>query len=167
MQYDIVIEKAETNFCAYVPNLPVCVTVGHSRAEILTNMHEAMTGHLEAMAEDSDPLPPCLSSLHVVAVEVPESHTWSAHTRRYVVLVEPLDRWGHTAYVHDLDWHVAGCETVEETLRRVHEIIGEHVKWAVQAEEELVMPTTTIDTVEVSVPRSLAPARPAGISATS
>ena len=167
MRYEIVIEKAEHNYCAYVPNLPVCITTAYTRDGILSNMQEAMTGHLESMCEDGDPLPPFTTTIRVIEAEVPASFAWSAHTLRYVVTVEPHEHFGFTAYVFDLDWNVGGCDTIEATIERVLEMIQHHVKWCVEVDEELVMPTTTVATVEVSVPQSLAPAPPAAISATS
>ena len=34
MQYAVVIERAATSFGAYVPDLPGCVAVGESKAEV-------------------------------------------------------------------------------------------------------------------------------------
>ena len=57
MRYAIVIEKAETNYSAYVPDLPGCTTTGKTVEETVRNLREAITGHLELMAETSEPIP--------------------------------------------------------------------------------------------------------------
>lgn len=53
----IVIERAEGNLSAYVPDLPGCVTTGRTREEVLTNMRKAIDLHLEGMLEDGEPIP--------------------------------------------------------------------------------------------------------------
>ncbi len=57
MRYAIVIEKAEGNYSAYVPDLPGCVTVGDTVEELIENMQEAIEMHLEAIQEDGLPIP--------------------------------------------------------------------------------------------------------------
>ncbi len=58
MRYAIVIEKAEGNYSAYVPDLPGCVTVGDTVEELIENMREAVEMHLEAIQEDGLPISP-------------------------------------------------------------------------------------------------------------
>ena len=57
MRYAIVIEQAENNYSAYVPDLPGCVTTGASIAEIEANMQEAISFHLDGLREDGLPIP--------------------------------------------------------------------------------------------------------------
>jgi predicted RNase H-like HicB family nuclease len=57
MRYAVVYEKTETGYCAYVPDLPGCITTGRSLEETEANMREAITGHLAAMEADGDPIP--------------------------------------------------------------------------------------------------------------
>lgn len=57
MRYGIVIEKADNNYSAYVPDLPGCVTTGSSVDEVKTNIREAIELHLQGMAEDGVPIP--------------------------------------------------------------------------------------------------------------
>ena len=49
MRYAIVIEKAQGNFSAYVPDLPGCVATGAIRQEVESEMREAITFHACAM----------------------------------------------------------------------------------------------------------------------
>jgi predicted RNase H-like HicB family nuclease len=53
----IVIERAEGNLSAYVPDLPGCVTTGRTREEVLANMRKAIDLHFEGMLEDGEPIP--------------------------------------------------------------------------------------------------------------
>ena len=68
MRYAIVIEKAQDNYSAYVPDLPGCVATGASLDEVETHIREAIEFHLDGLREDGTP-PPQPSS-HVGYVEV-------------------------------------------------------------------------------------------------
>ena len=57
MRYAIVIEKAEGNYSAYVPDLPGCVATGASVAEVETEIGEAIRFHIEGLEEDGLPVP--------------------------------------------------------------------------------------------------------------
>jgi predicted RNase H-like HicB family nuclease len=57
MRYAVVIEKAEHNYSAYVPDLPGCVTTGDTVAETLRSIGEAIEFHLEGMQEDGEAIP--------------------------------------------------------------------------------------------------------------
>lgn len=47
MKYAVIIEKADNNLAAYVPDLPGCVAVGDTREEVLREIGEAIAFHLE------------------------------------------------------------------------------------------------------------------------
>ena len=49
-RYLIVIEKTETGYSAYSPDLPGCVSTGGTRDEVESNMREAIEFHLDGMA---------------------------------------------------------------------------------------------------------------------
>ena len=53
----VVIEKGETNYSAYSPDLPGCIATGKSVEQTLANMRSALEFHLEGMAEHGEPLP--------------------------------------------------------------------------------------------------------------
>ena len=58
MKYAIVIEKAPgSNYSAYVPDLPGCVTTGDTLDEIKRLMHEGIEFHLQGMRKDGLPIP--------------------------------------------------------------------------------------------------------------
>lgn len=53
----IVIEKAEHNYAAYVPDLPGCVTTGKTPDEVRQNIQEAIALHLEGMMRSGETIP--------------------------------------------------------------------------------------------------------------
>jgi predicted RNase H-like HicB family nuclease len=68
LKYLVVIEQGPSSFGAYVPDLPGCVAVGESRAEVTRLIHEAIEFHLEGMQEDGIPIPEPHSTSEVVEV---------------------------------------------------------------------------------------------------
>lgn len=68
MRYAIVIEKAQDNYSAYVPDLPGCVAMGATIEEVEAHIRQAIEFHLDGLREDGTP-PPQPSS-HVEYVEV-------------------------------------------------------------------------------------------------
>ena len=68
MRYAIVIEKAEGNYSAYVPDLPGCISTGATIEEAEESIREAIEFHLDGMREDGTPIPP--ASSHVEYVEI-------------------------------------------------------------------------------------------------
>lgn len=57
MRYGIVIEKAQKNYAAYVPDLPGCVSTGKDIKEVELNIREAIRFHLDGLREDGLPIP--------------------------------------------------------------------------------------------------------------
>jgi predicted RNase H-like HicB family nuclease len=57
MRYAIVIEKAGSNFSAYVPDLPGCVATGVTVEETEREIREAIEFHLAGLREDGEPIP--------------------------------------------------------------------------------------------------------------
>lgn len=56
-KYAVVIEKAEGNHSAYVPDLPGCVATGRTVEETEQNIREAVRFHLDGIREDGLPIP--------------------------------------------------------------------------------------------------------------
>lgn len=57
MRYMVVIERGETSWGAHVPDLPGCVAVGETRAEVLQLIREAIGFHIDGLKEDGLPVP--------------------------------------------------------------------------------------------------------------
>jgi len=69
IRYAIVIEKAKSNYAAYVPDLPGCVATGQTRGETEQQIRQAIELHLRGMREDGSPIPEPVS--HVEYIDVP------------------------------------------------------------------------------------------------
>ncbi len=57
MRYAVVIEKAEDNYSAYVPDLPGCVATGTSIPEVEAEIREAIRFHIDGLKADGAPVP--------------------------------------------------------------------------------------------------------------
>jgi predicted RNase H-like HicB family nuclease len=68
MRYAVVVEKAATNYSAYVPDLPGCVAAAETEEEVLELIREAIDFHLESSREEGEPIPEPTS--HAAYVEV-------------------------------------------------------------------------------------------------
>jgi predicted RNase H-like HicB family nuclease len=68
MKYLVVVEGGATSFGAYVPDLPGCIAVGSSRAEVMELIHDAIEMHLESLREQGQSLPVPQSSSELIEV---------------------------------------------------------------------------------------------------
>ena len=57
MQYLIVVEKTETGFSAYSPDLPGCVATGATREEIEQNIRDAIEFHVDGLRQEGYEVP--------------------------------------------------------------------------------------------------------------
>ncbi|HLS57185.1 MAG TPA: type II toxin-antitoxin system HicB family antitoxin [Zeimonas sp.] len=69
MRYAVVIERAEGNYSAYVPDLPGCIATGATVAEVEAAIREAIVFHVEGLRADGLPVP--APSSQVEYVEIP------------------------------------------------------------------------------------------------
>jgi predicted RNase H-like HicB family nuclease len=70
MRYAIVIEKANGNYSAYVPDLPGCVATGDTEAEVESLIREAIEFHVVGLREDGLAVPPPSSKVEYIDVAV-------------------------------------------------------------------------------------------------
>jgi len=69
VKYTVIIEKAEGNYSAYVPDLPGCVSVGDTVEETERNIREAIVFHIRGLRDEGLDVPePTSIAAHV---EVP------------------------------------------------------------------------------------------------
>ena len=68
MEYAVVIEEGPNSFGAYVPDLPGCIAVGESRAEVVQLIQEAIEFHLEGLREQGECIPSPSSTVEIVSV---------------------------------------------------------------------------------------------------
>ena len=68
MRYAVVIERAQHNYSAYVPDLPGCTATGNTVAEAQKAIRQAIELHLSGMREDGVPFPPPSSQVDYIEV---------------------------------------------------------------------------------------------------
>ncbi|MDH4072316.1 MAG: type II toxin-antitoxin system HicB family antitoxin, partial [Gammaproteobacteria bacterium] len=59
---------ADSNYSAYVPDLPGCVATGSTLEETELQIREAIEFHLEGLRADNLPIPPASSRVDYVEV---------------------------------------------------------------------------------------------------
>ena len=58
MQYVVIIEETpDGGYSAYVPDLPVCFTVGDTLDDVQTNIRDAIASYLDEAQETGMPIP--------------------------------------------------------------------------------------------------------------
>ena len=57
MRYAVVIEKADGNYSAYVPDLPGCVATGATVKDAEREIRDAIRFHIDGLKEDGQPVP--------------------------------------------------------------------------------------------------------------
>ncbi|TIV28745.1 MAG: type II toxin-antitoxin system HicB family antitoxin, partial [Mesorhizobium sp.] len=61
MRYAVVIEKAGSNFSAYVPDLPGCIATGATVPEVENEIRDAIRFHIEGLRADGLEVPKAVS----------------------------------------------------------------------------------------------------------
>jgi predicted RNase H-like HicB family nuclease len=57
MRYAVVIEKAESNYSAYVPDLPGCIATGANIQQVEAEIRDAIVFHIDGLREDGSSIP--------------------------------------------------------------------------------------------------------------
>ena len=65
-RYPLVIEKTDTGYSAYSPDVPGCAAVGDTEEETQRNFQGALAAHFEAMRALGEPIPEPSSSVGYV-----------------------------------------------------------------------------------------------------
>jgi predicted RNase H-like HicB family nuclease len=68
MKYAVVIERADSNYSAYVPDLPGCVATGATIKDAENGIREAIRFHIQGMKEDGLPIPAPSSAVEYIEV---------------------------------------------------------------------------------------------------
>jgi len=68
-RYMVVVERGATSWGAHVPDLPGCVAVGETRADVLQLIREAIELHIAGLKEDGVPVPAPNSEGEIVEIE--------------------------------------------------------------------------------------------------
>jgi len=57
MQYMVIVEKGESSYGAFVPDLPGCIAVAETEQEVIELIKEAIQFHLEDLQTEGQPIP--------------------------------------------------------------------------------------------------------------
>lgn len=69
MRYAVVIEKAESNYSAYVPDLPGCIATGANIQQVEAEIRDAIVFQIDGLREDGSSIP--LPSSQVEYIDIP------------------------------------------------------------------------------------------------
>ena len=67
-EYAVIYERGPTSWGAWVPDLPGCVAVGESRADVERLIGEALEAHIDSLREHGDPVPEPTSTAGAIQV---------------------------------------------------------------------------------------------------
>ena len=56
-KYPVIIEKADSNYSAYCPDLPGCVATGQTIKETISRMRDAIQFHIKGLERERLPVP--------------------------------------------------------------------------------------------------------------
>jgi len=70
MKYMVVIEKGESGYGAFVPDLPGCIAAGETEDEVVALIREAIQFHLEDLKSEGQPIPQPTSKSKFVEIPV-------------------------------------------------------------------------------------------------
>ena len=85
MRYMVVVERGATSWGAHVPDLPGCIAVGETRAEVLQLIREAIEFHIAGLRQDGQPVP-APSSEGALAEQFPASSRPAGSRMRWQVV---------------------------------------------------------------------------------
>jgi len=68
LKFTVIIERSDTGYGAYVPDLPGCIATGRTEPEVRERIQTAIEIHLRSMREDGDPIPQPTSTAATVEV---------------------------------------------------------------------------------------------------
>ncbi len=70
VKYTVIVEKGESSYGAFVPDLPGCISVGEDREQTLRSIEEAVAFHVEGLRAEGLPVPPPQCDIVQVEVDV-------------------------------------------------------------------------------------------------
>ncbi|MBN1525639.1 MAG: type II toxin-antitoxin system HicB family antitoxin [Spirochaetales bacterium] len=68
-RYLVVIEKTETGYSSYAPDLPGCMATGSTRDEVEQNIFEALQFHLDGMREEGIEIPEAFAESEILVIQ--------------------------------------------------------------------------------------------------
>ncbi len=74
MKYTVVIEKGNTSYGAFVPDLPGCIAAAETENEVLGLIKSAIEFHIEGLEEEGLKIPPPHCHFEKVEIGTAPSH---------------------------------------------------------------------------------------------
>lgn len=68
MKYAVLFEHSESNWSAYVPDLPGCIATGKTKSETERLIREAIEFHIEGMRLDGEPVPAPTTEVEYISI---------------------------------------------------------------------------------------------------
>lgn len=69
-KYLIIIEKTDSEFSSYSPDLPGCIATGETKTEVEKNMSNAIQFHLDGLKKDGSNIPEPISYSKYLGITV-------------------------------------------------------------------------------------------------
>lgn len=69
-KYPVIIEKAESNYSAYSPDLPGCVSTGATIKETLSRMKDAIQFHIDGLKREGLDVPEPSTKVEYIEISV-------------------------------------------------------------------------------------------------
>ncbi|OIP67680.1 MAG: hypothetical protein AUK43_18815 [Oscillatoriales cyanobacterium CG2_30_40_61] len=67
-EYIVIFEWAGSNYSAYVPDLPGCISTGKTLEETENNIKEAIELYIDTLREDGQPIPEPILKVKAISV---------------------------------------------------------------------------------------------------
>ncbi len=159
--YPVVVEPGYRNWVAYVPDLPICVATGKTRAAVKRSIGEAMRFHMECLQDSNEAIPEPWTSTAMVPVESSNSADEHASAREYLVVVEP-EAGGWLAYVPDIHGCSATGSTRTEAEGNIRRALASCLAGMRARGEPIPVPGRRTALIEVQVPAKDSALEPSG-----
>src|SRR5712692_5320739 len=104
MRYAIVIERGETTYGAYVPDLPGCVAAAESREEVVKLIGEAINQHIQLLREEGLPIPEHETAVTDCSLRPPRMLTQSQRFNGRRLLFEGDRNWAGCCRARWANW---------------------------------------------------------------
>jgi len=69
-KYPVIIEKADSNYSAYSPDLPGCVATGSTIKEAILRMRDAIQFHIKGLEREGLKIPPPSTKIKYIEVSI-------------------------------------------------------------------------------------------------
>ena len=143
MRFIVIIEKGESNYGAWSPDLLGCVALGDTVEETIESMKEAMDFHIEGMQIHGYAIPEPSSQITYIMAGV--------DPKNYIVIIEKKES-NYTAYPADFLDSIVTAETAGEAVRLAKEALESHFHSLVENGESIPEPHSQDTTVELEFP---------------